>query len=196
MRGIGQASRRPPRGKGAPPKAVKQVIINAAWYYYMHERLFRHVDVDPSRTNIPDGTAIDLAQEAQRYDGVIEALGRIDLILLGLGANGHIAFNEPGSPPDSRTRVVDLAPATLEANSRFFAGSQDQPAAALTIGIATIRHARRILVTATSREKSGAVKGMLFGQSSSACPAATLAFHADLVLLFDRGAASAVGDTV
>ena len=167
-----------------------------SYAYYMHEHLFRHVDVDPSRTNIPDGTAINLAQEAQRYDGVIEALGRIDLILLGLGANGHIAFNEPGSPPDSRTRVVDLAPATLEANSRFFAGSQDQPAAALIIGIATIRHARRILVTATSREKSGAVKGMLFGQSSSACPAATLAFHADLALLFDRGAASAVGDTV
>jgi len=156
---------------------------------YMRETLFRHVDAGPDRVHGPHGAAPDPVQEAARYERLIESLGGFDLLLLGLGVNGHIAFNEPGSSPDSSTRVVELAPATLRANSRFFAGSSGQPTKAITIGIATILRARRIVVLATGVTKAKAVQAMLSGGPMSVWPAAALADHPDVRLLLDRAAA-------
>lgn len=155
---------------------------------YMREHLFRHVDVDPRRAYIPDGAAIDPDQEAQRYEGLIEALGGFDVLLLGLGSNGHIAFNEPGSPAGSRTRVVRLSPSTLQANRRYFSPGEEQPSSAITIGLGTILTARRIFVVATGTAKSAAVNAMLTGAIPADCPAAMLANSPNVQLLLDDAA--------
>lgn len=157
--------------------------------HFMHEHFYRHVDVDPRRRHIPDGCASDLRREARRYEDLIGTLGGFDLLLLGLGGNGHIAFNEPGSSAQSRTRVVRLTPATLAANRRFFACPEEQPGSALTIGIATILAASRIVVVATGAEKSAAVEAMLARAPIEQCPAAALADHGDVRLLLDHAAA-------
>lgn len=156
---------------------------------YMREHLFRSVDFDPQRTHIPDGSAADPEREARRYEGLIETLGGLDLLLLGLGGNGHIAFNEPGSSAASRTRVVRLTPATLRANRRYFAADHEQPGSAITIGLATILQARRIVVIATGAAKSAAVDAMLTGAPVADCPAAVLASHSRVQLLLDDAAA-------
>lgn len=156
---------------------------------YLRETFFRHIDVDPARIHCLQGAAAEPTHEAARYERLIESLGGLDLLLLGLGVNGHIAFNEPGSAPDSRTRVVDLAPETLRANSRYFAAAADQPRQAITIGIGTILEARRIIVLASGTTKAAAVKAMRSGAPASACPAAALADHPEVELLADRAAA-------
>ena len=152
---------------------------------YMREHFFRHVDVEPHRRYIPDGTAADLGREARHYEELIQSLGGFDLLLLGLGVNGHIAFNEPGSSVDSRTRVVRLTQPTLEANRCFFTCSEEQPRSALTIGIGTILAARKILVVATGAAKASAVKAMLTGAPITNCPASALAMHRDVRLFLD-----------
>ena len=156
--------------------------------HYMQEHFYRHVDVDPHRRHIPNGCARDPSREARRYEILIASLGGFDLLLLGLGGNGHIAFNEPGSSTRSRTRVVRLAPATLEANRRFFTAGEEPPRTAITIGVATILEARRILVIATGAAKANAVKDMLAGAPIAQCPATALAKHPDVRLLLDPAA--------
>ena len=155
---------------------------------YMQVHLFRHVDIDPRRTHIPDGAASEPEREAKRFEALIEALGGFDLLLLGLGRNGHIAFNEPGTSPRSETRVVRLASATLQANRRFFAPGEPQPGTAITIGLATIVKAREIMVLATGASKAAAVEAMLTGVPVVDCPAAVLADHANVQLLLDEAA--------
>ncbi len=161
-----------------------------SYAYYMRRHLFRHVDIDPRRTHLPNGLAADPDAEARRYEAVIEGLGGIDCLLLGLGVNGHIAFNEPGSPHTSSTRVVTLAPATLAANGRFFARPEDQPIKAITIGIATILAARRIVVVAVGAAKAPAVQGLFRGDPLSGCPAAALRRHPNTTVILDPSAAA------
>ncbi len=156
--------------------------------FFMQEAFYRRVDFAPSRCHIPDGVAPDPDAEARAYETLIGSLGGIDLLLLGLGSNGHIAFNEPGAAPDSLTRVVDLAAATLRANRRHFAAPDSQPRRAITIGIGTILRARRIVVLATGAAKARAVKAMLSGASVADCPAAALAAHPDATLVVDKAA--------
>ncbi|MGF1610681.1 MAG: glucosamine-6-phosphate deaminase [Kiloniellales bacterium] len=160
-----------------------------SYAHTLRETLFRHLDADPARIHSLQGGAADPAREATRYERLIESLGGFDLLLLGLGVNGHIAFNEPGSASGSRTRVVELAPATLRANSRYFADAGEQPTRAITIGIGTILEARRIVVLATGKTKAAAVKAMLSGAPVSDCPAAALADHPDVQLMLDCAAA-------
>lgn len=139
---------------------------------------------------MPNGPAADPDAEARRHEALIEGLGGIDCLLLGLGVNGHIAFNEPGSSRGSSTRVVTLAPATLAANRRFFATSEEYPTQAITIGIATILAARRIILVAVGAAKAPAARGLFRGEPLSSCPAAALCRHPNTTVILDRSAAA------
>jgi glucosamine-6-phosphate deaminase len=154
----------------------------------MHRLLFNHVDIIPSRTHVPDGMAADPHDAADRYESLIDKHGPIDLQLLGIGRNGHIGFNEPGSALDSRTRLVDLHAETLEANRPFF-HDHAVPSQAITMGVASILSARRIAVLATGSTKQDAVTRALTGGVISDCPASALRRHADVTWFLDEAAA-------
>jgi len=109
-----------------------------SYHFYMKKRLFDHIQIPPENTYLPDGQAEDLEEECKRYDERIESLGGIDLQLLGIGVNGHIGFNEPGTPFDSKTHIVELSESTRKANARFFNTLEEVPKKAITMGIETI----------------------------------------------------------
>jgi glucosamine-6-phosphate deaminase len=159
---------------------------------FMQEHLLEHIDIAPGRAHIPDGTARDLVTEAARYEALIAAAGGIDLQLLGIGANGHIGFNEPGSDFSSRTREVKLDEATRLGNAGSFPGRASAPERAITMGIATILEARSILLLATGPEKAAALAAAVDGPITPACPASALRLHRDVHILCDQAAASAL----
>ena len=162
-----------------------------SYAYFMRTNLFDHINVDPANTNIPDGMAPDEAEECARYDKVIHDLGGIDLQLLGLGPNGHIGFNEPGEAFELETHCVDLTPATIEANKRFFDGNEDLvPKQAYTMGIKTIMQARKVLVVANGLAKAKAVKAVVSGPVTPECPGSILQMHPDCILVADEEALS------
>lgn len=152
--------------------------------------------LDPSRVHVPDGTAADPDAEAARYEAAIRDAGGVDAQILGLGANGHIGFNEPGSALDSRTRVVTLAPQTRAANARFFAGPELVPTTAITQGIGTILRARRIVLMARGSAKAEAVRAVVEGEVSTAWPGSALQRHPDVTLVLDDEAASLLARAV
>ncbi len=157
---------------------------------FMEENLFEHINIDKQRTHVPDGVCADVVACCEQYEDSIRKSGGIDLQLLGLGHNGHIAFNEPGSPVTSRTRQVDLTAETIESNSRFFDSIEEVPRHAITMGIATILDARRIVLLATGEGKSDAVSGMLVGPVGESMPASLLRNHPDVIVVLDQPAAS------
>ena len=161
-----------------------------SYHTYMSAHLFASIDLNPEQANIPAGDADDLEAECSRYEQAIADAGGVDLWLLGIGSNGHIAFNEPGCAPDSRTRVVDLAPETITANSRYFDSIEDVPPRAITAGIATILSARRILLLAFGASKAEPICEALAGPVSSDCPASFLQNHPDCTFVLDEAAAS------
>lgn len=148
---------------------------------YMQHHLFGHVRV--GRHHIPDGLAADPDAEARRYEERIVEAGGFDLAILGLGPNGHIGFNEPGSPPDSRTRVVELSPATRRANSRFFGSVELVPRRAITVGIGTILEAREILLLAIGQGKERVLRAALEGPVTAQVPASFLQRHPRVTVL-------------
>ena len=156
---------------------------------YMACNLFDCIDVDIRNTFIPCGVAQDVARECEEYDKLLDIIPR-DLQLLGLGSNGHIAFNEPGTPFDTRTRVVQLERSTIVDNSRFFAGIDETPQQAITMGIADIVSAEKLLLLASGLSKAQAVKAMLQGEVSINCPASILRTHPDAIVILDKLAAS------
>jgi len=157
---------------------------------FMQEQLFERIDIRPWNTHVLDGMARDTGAECAAFEHRIAAVGGVDLWLLGIGANGHIAFNEPGSAADSRTRAVDLSAETIAANSdgRFFKDPAEVPRQALTAGIATIRAARRIVLLATGAGKRAALRTAVEGPSTESCPASLLQGHPDCLFLADREA--------
>ena len=160
--------------------------------FFMQQHLFDHVDFAEHSTFVPDGMAADPEKYAQEYESKIRSSGGIDLQLLGIGHNGHIAFNEPGSTPDSRTRVVDLTDSTIEKNSRFFDSIDDVPHKAITMGIGTIIEAKRIMLLATGKGKADAVCRAIHSPPSKDVPASWLQTHRDVVFVLDRDAASEI----
>lgn len=162
----------------------------ASFAYYMRDLLFDHVDVSRDRTHIPNGAAVDLCVAARSYEALITEWGGIDLQLLGIGRNGHIGFNEPGSAHDSRTRQVELAPSTIAANRRDFPKDEGPPATALTMGIGTILDAREIVLLATGSTKAEALAAALEGPIGLDCPASALRRHAAVTVFCDKAAAS------
>ena len=152
-----------------------------SYYTYMRHHLFDHVDLDPRNTHIPDGTAADLDEECRHYEREIAEAGGLALTFLGLGRNGHIGFNEPGSPFDARTRVVELAPSTRAANAEFFAG--DVPTHAITMGIGTILDSRSIVLLAAGRGKEEAIERLRSCEVDESFPASALWRHDDVTVL-------------
>ncbi|MDB4002418.1 glucosamine-6-phosphate deaminase [Oceanospirillaceae bacterium] len=160
-----------------------------SYCHFMKMHLFDHIDIEPVATEILQGLAEPNA-ECQRYEAAIKSAGGIDLQVLGLGANGHIGFNEPTSSLASRTRIKTLTEATVDANARFFKPKEQQPSLALTMGIGTIMEARHILLLATGEHKAKAVKAMVEGPVCAAHPASVLQFHHTVTVILDVGAAS------
>ena len=161
-----------------------------SFHSYMQQHLFAQVDIAQGRMHVPDGGARDLDAEARRYEALIKAAGGIELQLLGIGANGHIGYNEPGSAFDSRTRVVRLEGATRRANAGGFPGEDMAPEVAITMGVGTILDARRILLMAMGREKAAAIAAALEGPLTTECPASALRLHPRVHVICDRAAAA------
>jgi len=149
---------------------------------YMTRHLFEHVDVDPRNIHIPDGMAADLEAECRRYEDEIRAAGGLELTFLGLGRNGHIGFNEPGSPFDARTRVVELTPSTRAANAEFFPDG-NVPTHAITMGIATILESRAIVLLASGAGKQDAIERLRSGSVDQSFPASALHLHPSVTVL-------------
>lgn len=160
-----------------------------SYHSFMREHLFEGLRVAADRTAFPPTAGADLPARCAEFEERIRACGGIDLQLLGLGRNGHIGFNEPGSPLDSRTRTVQLCERTLEDNARFFESGEDQPRRAVTMGIATILDARRILLQAAGPAKAHAVRSAVEGPVTETLPASALRRHADTTFYLDPGAA-------
>jgi glucosamine-6-phosphate deaminase len=167
---------------GLPPEHPE------SYHAYMQQHLFRHVDLSPERTHIPNGNAADLAAECKRYNELVEQAGQLDLQLLGLGHNGHIGFNEPSHALLSGTHVVELAAETRAANARYFASLDEVPTQAVTMGVGTILKARMILLVVKGADKAQIVHRALTGPISTDCPASLLQTHPHLVVLLDRAA--------
>lgn len=161
-----------------------------SYYYFMNDNLFSHVNVDKSRTFLPDGTEPDSDKACREYDEIIDATGGVDLQLLGLGHNGHIGFNEPNTEFDKGTHCVNLSERTIQANKRFFASEADVPRQAYTMGIQTIMKARKILVVVSGEDKADIVKEAFFGPITPAVPASILQLHSDVTVVADEAALS------
>lgn len=161
-----------------------------SYRHYMCRHLFTPLNMEPTLTHLPDGLAEDAALEAARYEAAIAEAGGIDLQLLGIGANGHIGFNEPTSSLGSRTRIKTLTQSTRDANRRYFETAEDVPRFALTMGIATILEARSVLLLATGAAKSKAVAQMIEGPLAALCPASALQLHPKATIVLDSAAAA------
>ncbi|MFD1772599.1 glucosamine-6-phosphate deaminase [Paenibacillus rhizophilus] len=155
---------------------------------FMNKHLFSHVDIDLSRTHVPNGNAGDLEAECLAYDQMLENEGPVDLQILGIGSNGHIGFNEPDAGLNSGTHVVDLLPETREANARFFPSIADVPRQAITMGVGSILKARQILLLVRGAEKAEAIRNAVEGPITTQCPASLLQIHPNVVVLVDEGA--------
>ncbi|MDR1736155.1 MAG: glucosamine-6-phosphate deaminase [Oscillospiraceae bacterium] len=158
--------------------------------YFMWKNLFSHINIDKSRVNLPDGGAADPLAACAEYERKIKAAGGIDLQLLGIGHNGHIAFNEPAQELSLRTGVITLTEQTIKANARFFASDEDVPKKAVSMGIGSILQARKILMLAFGEDKAPAVKKMFSGAVTTQCPATMLALHPDVTAVLDEASAS------
>ncbi|WEY93840.1 glucosamine-6-phosphate deaminase [Bacillus subtilis] len=161
-----------------------------SYHFYMNDRFFQHIDSKPSRHFIPNGNADDLEAECRRYEQLADSLGGTDIQLLGIGRNGHIGFNEPGTSFKSRTHVVTLNEQTRQANARYFPSIDSVPKKALTMGIQTILSSKRILLLISGKSKAEAVRKLLEGNISEDFPASALHLHSNVTVLIDREAAS------
>lgn len=159
-----------------------------SYRHFMERHLFRHVDIKPENTHVPNGLTQNPEEECRRYDERLLALGGADLQLLGLGHNGHIGFNEPGATFVKETHVVDLSERSIEANARFFHSREEVPRQALTMGIGGIMSARRVLVAVSGPDKAEAVYRAFCGPVTPEVPASILQLHGDVVLVGDRSA--------
>jgi len=155
----------------------------------MNHNLFDHIDIKKENTNVPCGMG-DLEANAINYDCKIEATGGIDIQLLGIGSNGHIAFNEPGTSFNSMTHVTALNESTIKDNSRFFHGDEKVPTHAITMGLKSILGARKIVLIANGKNKAEAIKHLIEGPLSEAVPATILKNHPDVTIYIDKDAAS------
>ncbi|SFO93427.1 glucosamine-6-phosphate deaminase [Salibacterium halotolerans] len=163
-----------------------------SYHRYMEEKLFRPLELRSGQTHLPKGDADDLQAEARRYEQDIQEGGGIDLQLLGIGENGHIGFNEPGTSFDSRTHIVKLKPSTREANARFFDDKEEVPYHAVTMGIQTIMESRHILLLASGTRKQEAVTNLLEGKINEDFPASVLQNHPYVTIIADEAALSGI----
>ena len=161
-----------------------------SYYYFMYENLFKHININLENTNIPNGMEPDVLTECKRYDSLLASMGQVDLQLLGLGFNGHIGFNEPCDIYRKSTFCVELAPSTIEANSRFFQSYEEIPRYAYTMGIGSIMSAKKILLVVHGEGKADILKEAIEGPITPAVPASVLQLHNDVTIVADEGALS------
>ena len=165
------------------------VNSDQSYVYFMRDNLFNHIDIDLNNTNIENGKAENAEEECARYNALLDVLQQ-DIQLLGLGSNGHIAFNEPGTPFGSVTHVVDLQESTIKDNARLFNDISEVPRQAFTMGLKNIMNAKKILILASGANKAKAVYGMINGEVTESLPASVLQLHPDCTLIIDEAAAS------
>jgi glucosamine-6-phosphate deaminase len=161
-----------------------------SYHYFMKENLFRYINVPEQTIHIPDGNADDIDAFCSWYEEEIRKCGGIDLQILGVGANGHIAFNEPGSSLGSRTRIKTLTETTRADNARFFNGIEEVPKYALTMGIGTIMDAHELVLLASGKTKADAIKAAVEGPITAQIPASVVQLHRVTFMIVDRDAAS------
>lgn len=172
--------------KGLAPNNVQ------SYRYFMDTNLFHHINIDIKRTFVPDGLELDSQKACRDYDQIISDCGGIDLQLLGLGHNGHIGFNEPGTAFEKGTHCVDLTETTITANKRFFSSEKEVPRQAYTMGIKSIMQARKILVIVSGEDKAPILKEVLQGPITPSVPASILQLHNDVTIVADEAALSLV----
>lgn len=161
-----------------------------SYWTFMHENLFDGLNIPEANIHIPSGEAEDLEAECRRYEEELQK-HVIDLQVLGIGSDGHIGFNEPGTPFDSLTHVAELTEQTRRDNARFFEDDIEKvPTHAITMGLASILRARSIIVLATGANKADAIYGMIRGRKSTDCPASVLQGHSHVTVILDKDAAA------
>ena len=161
-----------------------------SYHHFMHEHFFRHVNIPLQNIHIPSGTTTNYRSFCEWYEKRIVDAGGIDVQILGIGSDGHIAFNEPGSSLSSRTRLKTLAPSTIDDNARFFKSRGEVPIYAITMGVGTILEARRVVLLATGKNKSAAIAAAVEGPVTAMITASALQMHPDTQVLLDEAAAS------
>lgn len=159
-----------------------------SYHHFMQEHFFQHINLSPGKTHVPDGRALDFEAYCQQYEEKIAAAGGIDLQVLGIGRDGHIAFNEPGSSLGSRTRLKTLTGETLDDNARFFGSKDKVPRLAITMGVGTILESRRCLLLALGTAKAGAVRSAIEGPVTAQVTASALQMHRDVIAVMDEEA--------
>ncbi|MDD7218594.1 MAG: glucosamine-6-phosphate deaminase [Blautia sp.] len=159
-----------------------------SYRYFMNNNLFDHVNIDKSRTFVPNGLEKDSRKACSDYNQIIHTVGGIDMQLLGIGGNGHIGFNEPGEAFETETHCVDLTESTIQANSRFFNNLDEVPKQAYTMGIKNIMSAKKILLIASGESKAEALYRSLYGPVTPNVPASILQLHPDVTVVADEGA--------
>lgn len=164
-----------------------------SYRYFMNAQLFDRVNIDKANTFVPDGTAKDVDAFCKAYEERIDAMGGIDMQLLGIGRNGHIGFNEPDDELVPFTHLTSLTPSTIAANARFFASEADVPKHALTMGIQSVFKAKKVVMLISGKDKADAVKAMLKGNLNTHCPASLLKLHPDVTVICDEDAYSLIG---
>lgn len=185
--------------KGTSYKNIKTVNLDEykgldinsdqSYVYFMRENLFKGLDIDLNNTHIENGKAEDDEKECERYNALLDQLQQ-DVQLLGLGSNGHIAFNEPGTKFGSKTHVVELTESTIKDNSRLFNDISEVPTQAFTQGLRNIMNAKKILILASGKNKANAVNQMVNGEITESLPASVLQLHPDCTLIVDQDAGS------
>ena len=161
-----------------------------SYWTFMHENLFNFIDIPEENIHVPVGESEDEEAECVKYEESMKGQ-TVDIQVLGIGSDGHIAFNEPGTPFDSLTHLMDLTEQTRKDNARFFDNDINQvPKRSITMGLASIMRAKKIIVIATGENKAEAVYGMLKGPKTTDCPASILQDHPDVTVLLDKAAAS------
>lgn len=159
-----------------------------SYHAFMYKNLFSELDIQENNVHLPNGVAVDLVKECKAYEERIEETGGIDIQLLGMGSNGHIGFNEPGTSFEANTHLVELTQSTREANARFFEDIDDVPREAITMGIATIMRSKEILLLVSGETKRNALKELLNGDVRESFPASVLNRHPNVTIIADQKA--------
>lgn len=166
-----------------------------SYHYFMQNNFFNSVNIDPRYIHVPQGMARDVTLFCEWYEERINSFGGIDLQILGIGANGHIAFNEPGSSLGSRTRIKTLTSTTREANKRFFKEDGLVPKYAITMGVGTIMDSKELLLVASGKEKAEAIRSSVEGPLTAMCPASIIQMHKEAFVIVDKDAGSRLEGT-
>ena len=159
-----------------------------SYRFFMQQNLFDHLNLTPAKTHVPDGRALDFQAHCRQYEQRIQDAGGIDLQLLGIGSDGHIAFNEPGSSLGSRTRLKTLTSDTIRDNARFFGGEEQVPRLAITMGVGTILESRQCLLLAMGKVKAAAIRSTVEGPVTAQVTASALQLHRDVIIVVDEDA--------